>query len=129
MPNMMNNSGRYMHNPYNSSNQGCGCSNPPHMMPPPPPPTPCLPRHVLLDIINKTSFAMDDARLFLDTHPKSKEAMAYFEKMKMERKKAIKEFTKHYGPICAYDVEPCDKWKWNEGPWPWQASFMSERRG
>lgn len=86
-----------------------------------------LSRKELLDIIDKTSFAMDDARLFLDTHPYSKEAMMYFAKMQEKRKMAIKEYTEQYGPICAYDVAPSDMWKWNQGPWPWQAGYREGR--
>ena len=87
----------------------------------------CLSRNELLDIIDKTSFAMDDARLFLDTHPDCREAMSYFAHMQEKRKAAIREYTEMYGPIISYDVAPCDMWKWNMGPWPWQASYRDGR--
>lgn len=87
-----------------------------------------LSRTELLDIINKTSFAMDDTRLFLDTNPDSREALTFFNQMHEKRKAAIKEYTELYGPIVSYDVAPCDMWKWNMGPWPWQTAFYSEGR-
>lgn len=87
----------------------------------------CLSRYELLDIINKSSFAMDDTRLFLDTHPDSREALMFFSKMQDKRKAAIREYTEQYGPICSYDVTPSDMWKWNMGPWPWQSSYMEGR--
>lgn len=87
----------------------------------------CLSRNELLDIIDKTSFAMDDTRLYLDTHPTCSEALVFFAKMQEKRKRAIKEYTELYGPICSYDVAPCDIWKWNMGPWPWQAAYRDGR--
>lgn len=87
----------------------------------------CMSRSELLDIIDKTSFAMDDTRLFLDTHPNSREALMFYTKMQEKRNMAIKEYTENYGPIRAYDVAPSDVWKWNMGPWPWQAGFREGR--
>lgn len=87
----------------------------------------CMSRSELLDVIDKTSFAMDDTRLFLDTHPDSREALSFFSRMQELRKKAVREYTDTYGPISSYDVAPCDMWKWNMGPWPWQAAFYEGR--
>lgn len=87
----------------------------------------CLSRRELLDIINKTSFAMDDTRLFLDTHPDSREALAFFARMQEKRRLAVREYTEKFGPISSYDVASSDMWKWNMGPWPWQSSFMEGR--
>ena len=39
---------------------------------------PC--RQELMNRINAASFAVDDVKLFLDTHPCDKDAMEYFEK-------------------------------------------------
>ncbi len=80
-----------------------------------------------MDIIDKVSFAMDDTRLFLDTHPYSKEALMFFGRMQEKRNAALKEYSEAYGPLCAYDVPPADMWKWNQGPWPWQASYRDGR--
>jgi len=51
----------------------------------------------LMDIITKASFAMDDVKLFLDTHPNN-----------------------NFGPLSAYDVANRDYWDWNKGPMPWE---------
>lgn len=77
-------------------------------------------RKALLNKINMVSFALDDTRLFLDTHPKCGEALEYFEKMQEIRKVALKEYTHKYGPINAYQVDVDDKWTWNAGPLPWE---------
>jgi len=47
---------------------------------------PC--RQELMNRINAASFAVDDVKLFLDTHPCDKDAMEYFEKYQEMRKYA-----------------------------------------
>ena len=74
----------------------------------------------LRQIIDQTSFALDDCRLFLDTHPHCREALEYYEKMENIRHQAIKEYTAQFGPILAYDVTPANEWIWNQGPMPWE---------
>lgn len=74
----------------------------------------------LINTINTASFAMDDARLFLDTHPYCEEALAYYEKMRQIRKEGYHEYTKHFGPLMSQDVKPENMWMWNQGPMPWE---------
>lgn len=84
----------------------------------------------LLDAINKASFAMDDTRLFLDTHPDCTEALEYFNKMESIRNEAIKEYEQHVGPVLAYrhagDFD--NGWLWNQGPLPWENACCNGRR-
>lgn len=80
-------------------------------------------RMELLDIIDKVSFAMDDTRLYLDTHPNCSEALKFYDKMQEKRNCAIKEYTAMFGPINSCNIELCDSWKWNKGPMPWQACY------
>lgn len=80
---------------------------------------PC--RKELLDWINVVSFAVDDAKLFLDTHPCNREALEYFEEFKSQRVQALKEYAKYYGPLtldtaCTSE----ERWAWINEPWPWQ---------
>ena len=86
---------------------------------PTPAPVPC--RKDLMDKINLYSFAMNEANLFLDTHPYDVDAMAYFQKHRALRVEAMKEYAKHYAPL-AIDYAVCDKmpWKWVNEPWPWE---------
>ncbi len=76
----------------------------------------------LMDIITKVSFAMDDTRLFLDTHPDCTEAMEYFQKMHRIRHEAVKEYTQRFGQIVSYHIDGCDSWDWNSAPLPWHSS-------
>ena len=74
----------------------------------------------LMDIITKASFAMDDVKLFLDTHPNCMEALEYYRKAKEMREEAWEMYTNNFGPLSAYDVSNKDYWDWNKGPMPWE---------
>ena len=80
-------------------------------------------RMSLLHKINEASFAMDEARLFLDTHPKCEEALAYYNDMCAVREKMVKEYTEYYGPLSSYDCFCGDSWKWVDYPWPWEGAW------
>lgn len=70
--------------------------------------------------LQAVSFALDDLRLFLDTHPFEKEALANFENYKKERKQALEEYEKNFGPVLAYCVKEENQWSWVNTPWPWE---------
>ena len=78
-------------------------------------------RKELIDKINQYSFAMNEANLFLDTHPFDTEALAYFQKHRELRVAAVKEYAKYYAPL-AIDYAVSDKtpWSWVNEPWPWE---------
>ena len=75
----------------------------------------------LMDKINQYSFAVNEANLYLDTHPFDTEALAYFQKYRELRVEAIKEYAKYYAPL-AIDYAVCDKTpcSWVNEPWPWE---------
>ena len=81
-------------------------------------------RKEMLDWINVVSFAVDDARLFLDSHPDCREALDHFQDMKDQRVQALKEFAKCYGPLTIDTADttcmPEAQWMWINEPWPWQ---------
>jgi spore coat protein JB len=74
----------------------------------------------LWQIIMQASFALDDIKLFLDTHPCDKAALKVYDEYKNIRKVALMEYETQYGPISAYDVKVCDYWDWVNKPWPWE---------
>ena len=78
-------------------------------------------RKELMDKINQYSFAMNEANLFLDTHPFDADALAYFQKYRELRVEAVKEYAQYYAPL-AIDYAVCDKtpWSWVNEPWPWE---------
>ena len=58
---------------------------------------PC--RKDLLCTINQASFAVDDVKLYLDTHPCDAAALEYFHEYDRVRNQALKEYAKYYGPL------------------------------
>ena len=76
----------------------------------------------LMDQINTVSFAVDDVKLFLDTHPCNEEALSYFHEYSRLRNEALKEYAKYYGPLTIDTAvqSDCEKWNWINEPWPWQ---------
>lgn len=81
---------------------------------------PC--RKDLLCLINRVSFAVDDVKLFLDTHPCDANALSYFHEYSKLRNQALKEYAKYYGPLTIdTTMTSCtDRWNWINEPWPWQ---------
>ena len=74
----------------------------------------------LMKIITQASFALDDTRLFLDTHPNCQEAILYYNKMQEMRKAAWKEYTRRLDPLTFYEVSNEYYWELNKGPMPWE---------
>ena len=79
-------------------------------------------RRQLLNHINQVSFAVDDVKLYLDTHPCDTEALEYFHKMSRQRNEALKEYAAAYGPLTIDTAkDSCtERWNWINEPWPWQ---------
>ena len=74
-----------------------------------------------INYINAVSFAIDDVKLFLDTHPCDRMALEYYDYYKNLRKIAIDQYTMEFGPMTADNVVvDCCNWSWIDGPWPWE---------
>lgn len=74
-----------------------------------------------LNLVRMYNFAMIEANLFLDSHPKDQQALEYFQRMKKMHEKAVREYTEKYGPLTVSDVDASAKtWEWVKGPWPWE---------
>ena len=74
----------------------------------------------LLTRIQELSFAMDELRLFLDTHPECTEALTQYNELQRQRMAAVAEYEARFGPISSYGNPNCDTWDWGLRPWPWQ---------
>ena len=79
-------------------------------------------RRQLMDHINQVSFAVNEATLYLDTHPCDTEALSYFREMSARRNRALKEYAEAYGPLTVDTAsDSCtEHWNWINEPWPWQ---------
>lgn len=73
----------------------------------------------LLRRVQELSFALDEAALFLDTHPQNPAALDYFYRRREELKKAVDAYEGTIGPLTNRTVEG-ERWSWLDGPWPWQ---------
>lgn len=82
----------------------------------------CPCREELLARINEVSFAVDDVKLYLDTHPWDDEALVYFQEYSRLRNEALKQYAENFGPLTIDTAVYSDKEKWNwiQEPWPWQ---------
>ena len=65
------------------------------------------------------SFAMDEVRLFLDTHPNNKEAARRLEEYSARAAKLKKEFEEKFGPL-GETSQNTSRWEWVSDPWPWE---------
>ncbi len=75
----------------------------------------------LLKLISTIDFAVDEAVLFLDTHPNDEEALAYYDKYRKLLEQGRKEYTQYFGPLMADDVNvKNNEWTWATTPWPWE---------
>ena len=52
-----------------------------------------------MKIITQTSFALDDTRLFLDTHPNCQEAIMFYNKVQKTRESEWREYVDNFGQL------------------------------
>ena len=79
-------------------------------------------REALKKQIDEASLAVDDASLFLDTHPGNPEAMRYFLNALALRKNAMDAYQSQYGPLFIDNVTG-DSWNWVTEKWPWEGGY------
>ena len=68
----------------------------------------------------RLSFTMDELRLFLDTHPREREALSAFAELRRRREKLLERYEEAYGPMEAYRAGGTERWSWVQNPWPWE---------
>lgn len=69
--------------------------------------------------IDEASFAMDDAHLFLDTHPDDATAFQYFKNAVALRQNVVNAYERQFGPIQVEDAVG-NTWNWVTEKWPWE---------
>lgn len=79
-------------------------------------------RQALMKQINEASFAVDEAVLFLDTHPGCAQAMQYYQSAVASRKAAMDAYQSRFGPLLTDDVIG-DRWTWVTEKWPWEGGY------
>ena len=74
----------------------------------------------LYEEIANLSFAMDELRLFLDTHPDDRAALTAHDAMRRRRQAAVAQYERAAGPINFYSAGGVRQWNWIAQPWPWE---------
>lgn len=77
-------------------------------------------REKAMNAVYTNGFALDDARLFLNTHPDSREALDFYRRKAKLYREAMDSYQEKYGPIDPENGVMGDRWAWVEGPWPWE---------
>lgn len=78
-------------------------------------------RSTLLQRVQICDFALNDAALYLDTHPQDPEALAFYAHHLNMRNGLAREFESRFGPITHAGYDGGERWTWVDGPWPWQS--------
>ena len=74
----------------------------------------------LLRDIGIADFVVTELVLYLDTHPQDCSAMEYFNHYNRIKLQMEKEFSHKYYPLNTRYAESSKKWRWGEGPMPWE---------
>ncbi|MBR5515478.1 MAG: spore coat protein CotJB [Clostridia bacterium] len=69
----------------------------------------------LLLQIQQISFAMDELRLFIDTHPCCEEAIALFNDYAEKRNELVCRYNSDVMPLSGYALEQSGMWRWGKG--------------
>ncbi len=81
-------------------------------------------RDEMLEKLMELDFISLDLGLYLNTHPRNKEAIAAYNEAIVAANTLRQRFEEMYGPLCSFRSY-CDSernWEWKNNPWPWQAS-------
>lgn len=65
-------------------------------------------------------FALQEADLYLDGHPRNQKALEYFRKYQQMAHAARCAYEDEFGPLTYYHAAKEDYWDWVVGPWPWE---------
>lgn len=65
-------------------------------------------------------FALNDLKLYLDTHPNDKETIELYNNVVNKRKVLFNDYQQICGPLLAEFYSGSENyWKWVDQPWPW----------
>ena len=88
-------------------------------------------RETLLCQIYAVSFALDDLRLYMDTHPKDKSCLKLLKDAVRTRRELMKDFADQFYPLTMdcmadiYEKNPASEcYCWEKGPLPWEGACV-----
>ena len=74
----------------------------------------------LMNSIMQVCFALDDCKLYLDTHPNCTKALEYYEKLQKKKMRLVDDYNDKYESLNASFVNIDQGWNWNYGTMPWE---------
>lgn len=83
-------------------------------------------REKMMQKVRMYNFALADAALFLDGHPKDTAARAYHNKVRGMYDEAVKEYESNFGPLNMMHVDNMARWTWIDDPWPWEGVVVKK---
>ncbi len=80
----------------------------------------CEEKKALLHEIRVCTFALIEAKLFLDSHPDDRQAIAFYRKHRAMLANLQKKWENCTGEV--FDAN-ASRWTWVDTPWPWQSEL------
>lgn len=77
-------------------------------------------KQTLMRKLQACSIALNEANLYLDSHPTCPHGLAYFKHHMEEYDKYKAEYTEKFGPLSIHDAADSKKWQWVQTPFPWE---------
>ncbi len=74
----------------------------------------------LYKMIQNYSFALNETVLYLDTHPKCRQALRHYKIYRDRLLEAMNAYEENYGQLTVNGGKSCDSWQWVNEPWPWE---------
>ncbi|MBE7066722.1 MAG: spore coat protein CotJB [Ruminococcaceae bacterium] len=77
-------------------------------------------KETLMREIMALDFALNDLKLYLNTHPDDEKSIELFNKIATKGKELFDTYQSMYGPLIAEMYTGSEHtWDWIECPWPW----------
>ena len=70
--------------------------------------------------VDRLSFAGDELRLFLDTHPANPLALEDYRRVMAQRERTMQQYSRSCGAIAPGQAGQNGRWDWVDTPWPWE---------
>ena len=71
-------------------------------------------------------FAINELALYLDTHPKDREALELYQAYQKMYHQGMMEFGDRHGPLTHGQPTQGDRYRWLNDPWPWEYAANKE---
>ena len=84
------------------------------------------PRERALYDVQAHAFAAKEWQLFLDTHPRSREALRALSSQTNEAREAARRYEERFGPLTVESAAEGDRYRWIENPWPWEGEAQGD---